>query len=115
MAEAFQFELVSPERLLVSEMVESVIIPGSEGEMTIMAHHAPVMTTIKPGVVTVNPVGGAADAHADRFGQRVGILAPRLGHRAEGLVGGLQQVILQPEGHAIGYQFDVGGKLLLQA
>lgn len=58
MAEAFQFELVSPERLLVSEKVESVIIPGTEGEMTIMANHAPVMTTIKPGVVTVNPVSG---------------------------------------------------------
>ena len=58
MAEAFKFELVSPERLLVSEQVESVVIPGSEGEMTVMAKHAPVMTTIKPGVVTVKAVGG---------------------------------------------------------
>lgn len=56
---AFKFELVSPERLLVSEEVESVVIPGSEGEMTVMEHHAPVMTTIKPGVVTVKPAGGA--------------------------------------------------------
>ncbi len=55
----FQFELVSPERLLVSERVESVVIPGSEGEMTVMANHAPVMTTIKPGVVTVKPVSGS--------------------------------------------------------
>ena len=37
MAEAFKFELVSPERLLVSEQVESVVIPGAEGEMTVMA------------------------------------------------------------------------------
>src|SRR5690606_2125206 len=59
MAEAFKFELVSPERLLVSEDVESVIIPGAEGEMTVMARHAPVMSTIKPGVVTVKPVSGA--------------------------------------------------------
>lgn len=59
MAEAFKFELVSPERLLVSEQVESVIIPGSDGEMTVMAKHAPVMTTIKPGVVTVRPASGA--------------------------------------------------------
>jgi len=56
---SFQFDLVSPERLLVSESVESVIIPGSEGEMTVMANHAPVMTTIKPGVVTVKPASGA--------------------------------------------------------
>lgn len=59
MAEAFKFELVSPERLLVSEEVESVIIPGADGEMTVMARHAPVMSTIKPGVVTVKPVSGA--------------------------------------------------------
>lgn len=59
MAEAYKFELVSPERLLVSESVESVIIPGTEGEMTVMANHSPVMATVKPGVVTVKPVSGA--------------------------------------------------------
>lgn len=59
MAEAFKFELVSPERLLVSETVEAVVIPGAEGEMTVMAHHAPAMTTIKPGVVTVKQASGA--------------------------------------------------------
>jgi len=59
----FQFELVSPERLLVSEKVEAVVIPGAEGEMTVMANHAPVMTTIKPGVVTVKPVSGAEERY----------------------------------------------------
>ncbi|CAI2932530.1 F0F1 ATP synthase subunit epsilon [Aminobacter niigataensis] len=63
MAEAFKFELVSPERLLVSEQVESVVIPGAEGEMTVMANHAPVMTTIKPGVVTVKAVGGKEERY----------------------------------------------------
>ncbi|MDQ6437267.1 F0F1 ATP synthase subunit epsilon [Mesorhizobium sp. LHD-90] len=63
MAEPFQFELVSPERLLVSEKVESVVIPGTEGEMTVMANHAPVMSTIKPGVVTVNPVSGEKERY----------------------------------------------------
>ena len=58
MAEAFKFELVSPERLLVSEEVESVVIPGVEGEMTVMVDHAPVMTTVKPGVVTVKTTEG---------------------------------------------------------
>lgn len=58
MAEAYKFELVSPERLLVSEDVESVVIPGTEGEMTVMAKHAPVMSTVKPGVVTVKPIAG---------------------------------------------------------
>ncbi len=58
MAESFKFELVSPERLLVSESVESVVIPGTEGEMTVLARHAPTMTTVKPGVVTVKPASG---------------------------------------------------------
>jgi len=63
MAEAFKFELVSPERLLVSEDVEQVVIPGAEGEMTVMARHAPVMTTIQPGVVTVKPVSGSEERY----------------------------------------------------
>lgn len=63
MAEPFKFELVSPERLLVSEQVESVIIPGTEGEMTVMANHAPLMTTVKPGVVTVKLMSGAEERY----------------------------------------------------
>ncbi|BCH21764.1 ATP synthase epsilon chain [Mesorhizobium sp. L-8-10] len=63
MAEAFKFELVSPERLLVSQDVESVVIPGAEGEMTVMANHAPVMTTVKPGVVTVKPAAGGEERY----------------------------------------------------
>ncbi|MER8386946.1 F0F1 ATP synthase subunit epsilon [Mesorhizobium sp. M0166] len=63
MPEAFKFELVSPERLLVSEQVESVVIPGAEGEMTVMAHHAPVMTTIKPGVVTLRTAQGKEERY----------------------------------------------------
>ncbi len=58
MAKSFRFELVSPERLLLSEEVEAVVLPGSEGEMTVMADHAPLMSTIKPGIVTVKPVSG---------------------------------------------------------
>ncbi|RLP26057.1 F0F1 ATP synthase subunit epsilon [Mesorhizobium sp. YM1C-6-2] len=63
MMASFKFELVSPERLLVSEEVESVVIPGAEGEMTVLANHAPVMTTIKPGVVTVKTAAGATERY----------------------------------------------------
>jgi len=65
MAQPFKFELVSPERLLVSEQVESVAIPGAEGEMTGMAEHAPVMTTIKPGVVTVKADSGGQESSGE--------------------------------------------------
>ncbi|MDM9627279.1 F0F1 ATP synthase subunit epsilon [Rhizobium sp. S152] len=59
MADNFNFELVSPERLLLSEMVTEVVIPATEGEMTVMANHAPTMTTIKPGIVSVRSSSGA--------------------------------------------------------
>ncbi len=52
MANSFKFELVSPEQLLVSTEVTSVVVPGSEGDMTVMANHAPTMTTIRPGIVS---------------------------------------------------------------
>jgi F-type H+-transporting ATPase subunit epsilon len=58
MADTFNFELVSPEQLLFSEKVTEVVIPATLGEMTVMANHAPVMTTIKPGVVTVKLASG---------------------------------------------------------
>jgi F-type H+-transporting ATPase subunit epsilon len=63
MAESFKFELVSPERLLISEQVTAVVIPGTDGEMTVMANHAPVMTTIRPGVVTVTTAAGKVDRY----------------------------------------------------
>jgi F-type H+-transporting ATPase subunit epsilon len=63
MADAFKFELVSPERLLVSQQVQSVLVPGTEGEMTVMAHHAPVMSTLRAGLVVVT----GADGKVDRY------------------------------------------------
>jgi F-type H+-transporting ATPase subunit epsilon len=58
MADNFNFELVSPERLLLSEQVVDVVIPASEGEMTVMAKHAPTMTTIRPGIIKVHAASG---------------------------------------------------------
>ena len=63
MADTFTFELVSPERLLVSAEVTEVVIPGTEGEMTVMPKHAPVMTSVKPGVVTVTTAQGKTDRY----------------------------------------------------
>ena len=55
------FELVSPARLLFSGDVASVTIPGTEGEMGIYPGHAPLLSTLKPGVVTVYKDGGSTD------------------------------------------------------
>ena len=61
MAQAFTFELVSPEKLLLSAEVEEVVAPGSDGYLTIMANHAPLMTTLKPGVVEAKHAGGEVE------------------------------------------------------
>lgn len=57
MAATFPFDLVSPERLLVSEAVEEVIVPGTEGEFTVLPGHAPFLSTLKPGIVVVKANG----------------------------------------------------------
>jgi F-type H+-transporting ATPase subunit epsilon len=55
MPEPLQFDLVSPERLLISEEVEQVMVPGSEGYFTVLKGHAPFLTILKPGVVEIEP------------------------------------------------------------
>ncbi len=58
MAEGFKFDLVSPARLVLSEEATQVVVPGSEGEFTMLKGHSPFMTTIRPGVVEVTAAGG---------------------------------------------------------
>jgi F-type H+-transporting ATPase subunit epsilon len=52
------FEFVSPERVLFSGDVDQVDLPGIEGDMGILADHAPLVTVLRPGVVTVYRGGG---------------------------------------------------------
>ncbi|MFA8443652.1 F0F1 ATP synthase subunit epsilon [Yoonia sp.] len=54
-----QFDLVSPERRLASVEATEVQIPAAEGDMTAMANHAPTITTLRPGVLTVVHSGGS--------------------------------------------------------
>jgi F-type H+-transporting ATPase subunit epsilon len=74
MAEPFQLDLVSPERLLMSEKVDQVVVTGTEGQFTVLSGHAPVMTTIRPSVLRVTyggkedrifVLGGFADVNAE--------------------------------------------------
>ena len=53
MADTFKFELVSPERLLVSADVEQVLVPGSEGDFTMLPNHAPLLTSLRPGLLDI--------------------------------------------------------------
>ena len=61
MAETMQFDLVSPERRLASLQVTSVQIPGADGDMTAMEGHSPTITTLRPGVLSVEGPEGTSD------------------------------------------------------
>ena len=76
MTDKLQFDLVSPERLLLSEDVDMVTLPGSEGDFGVLPGHAPVLSTLKSGVVEVKGVedalsrlfvrGGFAEVNGDK-------------------------------------------------
>ena len=53
MADTVEFELVSPERLLLSIPVEMVVVPGSEGDFGVLPGHAPMISTVRPGVISI--------------------------------------------------------------
>lgn len=57
MAGTFQFELVSPERIVLSADADQVVLPASEGQMTVLPQHSPVITSLRPGFVEVTQGG----------------------------------------------------------
>ena len=61
MADIMHFDLVSPERSLASFVATEVQIPGSEGDMTVMLNHAPILTTLRPGVLSVSGADGVSE------------------------------------------------------
>jgi F-type H+-transporting ATPase subunit epsilon len=58
MSELINFNLVSPERRLSSSDALSIIIPGADGELTALPNHAPLVTSIRPGILVVNKSDG---------------------------------------------------------
>ncbi len=58
MVKEMQFDLVSPERRLASFEASEVLVPGSEGDMTAMPDHMPLITTLRPGIIRAKGDGG---------------------------------------------------------
>ncbi|MCV2874894.1 F0F1 ATP synthase subunit epsilon [Rhodobacteraceae bacterium XHP0102] len=88
MAEAFKFDLVSPERRLASLDATEVQIPAAGGDLTAMANHAPTITTLRPGLLQVTHSGGQDDyivlgGFVEISGEKVTVLAERALPRAE--------------------------------
>ena len=61
MAETTKFELVSPERLVLSRDVEMVVVPGSEGYFGVLPRHAPMISTLSAGVIDIYEGGSVVD------------------------------------------------------
>ncbi|HVY52215.1 MAG TPA: F0F1 ATP synthase subunit epsilon [Devosia sp.] len=68
MADGVKIEIVSPERLVVSEQALSVTVPGADGYFTVMGEHAPLMSTLKPGFITVTGTNNVARVYYVRGG-----------------------------------------------
>jgi F-type H+-transporting ATPase subunit epsilon len=88
MADAMQFDLVSPERRLSSVQAREVLIPGADGDLTAMAGHVPTITTLRPGVLRVVHAGGTDEfvvlgGFAEITATGVSVLAEQALRRAE--------------------------------
>ena len=68
MADGVKIEIVSPEKLVISQQALSVTVPGTEGYFTAMGEHAPLMSTLKPGFITVTDMGNMAHVFYVRGG-----------------------------------------------
>lgn len=61
MAETTQFELVSPERLVLSRAVEMVVVPGTEGYFGVLPRHAPMISTLDAGIIDIHEGGSVVE------------------------------------------------------
>lgn len=87
MADTMQFDLVSPERRVASLEVTSVQIPGADGDMTAMPGHAPLITTLRPGILRVESKGETQEYVVTggfaEIGENLSVLAERALPREE--------------------------------
>ena len=65
---SFSFELVAPDKQLFKGEVESVLVPGSEGDFVVLKDHAAVMTSLRPGVVAIEEAAGGKHRYFVRGG-----------------------------------------------
>ncbi len=102
MADTLQFDLVSPERLLSSVQATQVELPGASGDMTAMPDHAPLLTSLRPGIVRVH-AGAAVTEYfltggfAELSGSSLSVLAENAVPRAEVTRGMLDAALVSAE------------------
>ncbi len=81
MADALKLELVSPERELASRLVKGVVAPGLEGAFEVLPGHAPVLSILRPGVLSITEISGAQTrffvrgGYVEAGGEQISVLA----------------------------------------
>ena len=120
MADMMQFDLVTPERRLASLLVREARIPGSDGELTAMPGHAPLITSLRPGVLAVVTAEGETDyvvtgGFADVTATGVSVLA-EMAHPTkevtQGMLDGMVAEAQRLHGDAHPDMVDAAAKLL---
>ena len=120
MADTFQFDLVSPESSLASGQAKAVRMPGADGDMTAMPDHAPLVTTLRPGILVVEMDGGEQEfvvlgGFAQITGDSATVLADEAMRKTDASTELLQErIAAAQEAHAgkEGPEADVAAKLV---
>ena len=131
MADKVEFELVSPERLLVSQGVDMVVVPGEEGDFGVLPGHALFLSGVRPGVIEIYDGDKISDrifvagGFAEVTGERCTVLAEEAVNLAEverttveARIRDNEQAIsiASPDGDVSSYRIDLGiGRALLEA
>ena len=131
MADKVEFELVSPERLLVSQGVDMVVVPGEEGDFGVLPGHALFLSGVRPGVIEIYDGDKISDrifvagGFAEVTGERCTVLAEEAVHLAEverttveARIRDNEQAIsiASPDEDVSSYRIDLGiGRALLEA
>ena len=131
MADKVEFELVSPERLLVSQGVDMVVVPGEDGDFGVLPGHALFLSGVRPGVIEIYDGDKISDrifvagGFAEVTGERCTVLAEEAVHLAEveritveARIRDNEQAIsiANPDEDVSSYRIDLGiGRALLEA
>ena len=94
----FKFDLVSPERRLAEMDATEVQIPGADGDMTAMADHAPTISTLRPGILSVTHAGGVEEyivsgGFAEITGTGVSVLAEKAFPKSEATAEQMEKLV----------------------
>lgn len=111
MTETLQFDLVSPERKLVSVQAAQVELPGDGGDLTAMPDHAPILTALRPGIVRVHAGGSVSEyfltgGFAELANSALTVLAEKAVPRSEMTVEMVDAAIAEAEAGLVGANED---------